>query len=70
MKLNKNLSKLNFKVINISSINEDNIVNSKIKFSKLLQKDGYEWVSERFCIYPQEITIKFDFPVYLYQINL
>ena len=23
-----------------------------------MQKDGYEWVSERFCIYPQEITIK------------
>ena len=69
MKLNRNLSKLNFKVINISSIEEDNI-NNKKKFSNLLQKGGNEWISERFCSYPQEITIQFDFPVNLYQINL
>ena len=70
MKSNKYLSKLNFKVINITSIEEDNSVNPKVKFSKLLQKGGYEWVSERFCSYPQEIIIQFDSPVNLSQINL
>lgn len=69
MKLNKNLSKLNFKVINVSSF-EDNTINSPQKYSKLLQIGGYEWISERFCSYPQEIIIKFDSPVFLYQINL
>ena len=70
MKNNKYLSKLNFKVINITSIEEDNSINLKDKFSKLLQKGGYEWTSERLCSYPQEITIQFDSPVNLYQINL
>ena len=69
MRNNKYLSKLNFKVINITSIEEDNKINPKEKFSKLLQRGGFEWTSERFCSYPQEITIQFDSPVYLYQIN-
>ena len=70
MKIKNYLSKLNFKVINITSIEEDNSINPKEKFEKLLQKGGYEWISERFCSYPQEIIIKFESPVNLYQINL
>ena len=70
MKSNKYFSKLNFRVINITSKEEDNTINPKVKFSKLLQKGGYEWVSERFCSYPQEIIIQFDSPVNLSQINL
>ena len=70
MKLNKNLSKLNFKVINITSTEENNIINNKERLSKLLQPGGYQWISERFCSYPQEIIIQFESPVYLSQINL
>ena len=70
MKLNKNLSKLNFKVINITSTEENNIINNKERLSELLQPGGYQWISERFCSYPQEIIIQFESPVYLSQINL
>ena len=70
MKNNKNLSKINFKVLSISSIEEDNSINPKDKLSKLLQHGGYPWTSERFCSYPQEIIIQFDSPSHLYQINV
>ena len=70
MKNNKNLSKINFKVLSISSIEEDNSINPKDKLSKLLQHGGYPWISERFCSYPQEIIIQFDSPSHLYQINV
>ena len=70
MKNNKNLLKINFKLLIISSIEEDNSINPKDKLSKLLQHGGYPWISERFCSYPQEIIIQFDSPSHLYQINV
>ena len=69
MKSNKNLSKLKFKVISISSI-DDNEINPLQNLSNLMQTDGYEWISERFCQYPQVIVIKFEYPVHLQQINV
>ena len=69
MKTN-NLSKLNFKIIDVSSIDEDNNINFKERLEKLLQNKGYPWTSERFCVYPQEIIVQFDSAVNLYQINL
>ena len=64
---NKNLTKLKYQVIKITSADTDKNGNSP-KLSKLLQ--GHKWISERFCVYPQEIIIKFNHPVDLYQINL
>ena len=69
MKTN-NLSNLNFRIIDVTSIDNDNNINVKEKFEKLLQNKGYPWTSERFCVYPQEIIVKFDSAVNLYQINL
>jgi len=66
---NNNLSKLNFRVIDVTSIDEDNI-NLKEKLDNLLQNKGYPWTSERFCVYPQEIIVQFDSAVNINQINL
>ena len=61
----KYLQKLNYKIIKISSSEEEqnSIIESIISFEN-------SWSSERFCSYPQQIIIQFDSPVNLRQINI
>ena len=72
MELEKPCRILDYKIINISSMeqyNQTNIIPTK-KLSKLLRLNGTPWISERFCKYPQSIIIKFSHVVNLYQINI
>ena len=58
------LSKLPYRIISYSS--ED----PQYPLSNLIQQNGKGWQSNRFCIYPQEILIQFNFPVNINQINV
>ena len=62
---NNYLQKLNYKIVNVSSSEDDqnNLIESMISFEN-------SWSSERFCSYPQIIIIQFDSPVNLRQINI
>ena len=72
MKLENDLKLLDYKIINISSIEQYNQINiiPYQKLPKLLRINGPPWISERFCQFPQKIIIKFPHLVYLYQINI
>ena len=56
---------LKYKIIGASSEDPDHPVE---KISSSNPQDG--WHSARFCSYPQEILIKFPYPVHIRQINL
>ena len=56
---------LNFTIIGASSQDPDHPLE---KISSNNPQDG--WHSARFCSYPQEILIKFNYPVHIRQINL
>ena len=58
------LSKLPYRIISYSS--ED----PQYPLSNLIFQNGKGWQSNRFCIYPQEILIQFNFPVNINQINI
>ena len=56
---------LNFVIIGASSQDPNHPLE---KISSKNPQDG--WHSSRFCSYPQEILIKFNYPVHIRQINL
>ena len=72
MKNEYNLKPLDYKIMNISSMEQNNLTNliPPEKLPKLLRKNGIPWSSERFCHYPQRIIIKFPYLVNLFQINI
>ena len=72
MKLENPLKRLDYKIMNISSIEQydKTTVIPFEKLPKLLRKNGTPWISERFCHFPQKIIIKFPYLVYLSQINI
>ena len=72
MSLENSIKILDYKILNISSMeqyNQSNIIPLQ-KFPKLLRLNGTPWTSERFCHYPQKIIIKFPYLVNLSQINI
>ena len=72
MSLENSIKILDYKILNISSMeqyNQSNIIPLQ-KFPKLLRLNGTPWTSERFCHYPQKIIIKFPYLVNLFQINI
>ena len=56
---------LNYQIIGASTIDPDYPIE---KINSSTPKGG--WRSSRFCLYPQEILIKFPYPVHIRQINL
>ena len=56
---------LQFKIIGASSVDPNHPLE---RISSNNPKEG--WHSSRFCSYPQEILIKFNYPVHIKQINL
>ena len=72
MKLENSNSNLDYKIINLTSIEQNDLTNV-IPFDKLprlLRINGTPWTSERFCSYPQKIIIKFHHVVNISQINI
>ena len=72
MKLENSIKILDYKILNVSSMeqyNQTNIIPLQ-KLPKLLRLNGTPWTSERFCHYPQTIIIKFPYLVNLSQINV
>ena len=72
MKLENSTRNLDYKIINLTSI-EQNDQTNVIPFDKLprlLRINGTPWTSERFCSYPQKIIIKFPHLVNISQINI
>jgi hypothetical protein len=72
MSLENSIKILDYKILNISSMeqyNQSNIIPLQ-KLPKLLRLKGTPWTSERFCHYPQKIIIKFPYLVNLSQINI
>ena len=72
MKLENPLKTLDYKIMNITSIEQcdKTTVIPFQKLPKLLRKNGTPWISERYCHYPQKIIIKFPHLVNLSQINI
>ena len=56
---------LKYKIIGSSSKDPDHPIESILS-----NNPGEGWHSSRFCSYPQEILIKFEYPVHIRQINL
>ena len=72
MKLENSNCNLDYKIINLASIEQNDLTNV-IPFDKLprlLRINGTPWTSERFCSYPQKIIIKFHHVVNISQINI
>ena len=72
MKLENSNTNLDYKIINLTSIEQNDLTNV-IPFDKLprlLRINGTPWTSERFCSYPQKIIIKFPHVVNIAQINI
>ena len=72
MKLENSNCNLDYKIINLTSIEQNDLTNV-IPFDKLprlLRINGTPWTSERFCSYPQKIIIKFHHVVNISQINI
>ena len=72
MKLENSNTNLDYKIINLTSIEQNDLTNV-IPFDKLprlLRINGTPWTSERFCSYPQKIIIKFPHVVNISQINI
>jgi hypothetical protein len=72
MKLYNSTSYLDYKIVNVSSIEQYDKTNV-IPFDKLprlLRINGTQWSSERYCSFPQKIIIKFPYLVSIHQINI
>ena len=72
MKLENSTKNLDYKIINLSSIeqyDQTNVIPFE-KLPRLLRINGTPWTSERFCSYPQKIIIKFPYLVNISQINI
>ena len=72
MKLYNSTSYLDYKIVNVSSIEQYDKTNV-IPFDKLprlLRINGTPWSSERYCSFPQKIIIKFPYLVNIHQINI
>ena len=72
MKLEKSLKILDYKIINVTSIEQNDKTNviPPEKLPRLLRLNGTPWTSERFCHFPQRIIIKFPHLVNISQINI
>lgn len=62
---NQTISKLVYRIIHCSSE-----INSNPSYELLKGAQSNSWISERFCVFPQELFLKFISPINVSQINI